>query len=264
MHIFTGFDDSDMLISTSTEITRTQNESSGRQQQSVTTPSHRAAPTELMPPHNRQTRADSMSAAEKTPQFDEEACNCKCNCARRTGRADQGLDIGSDYVILGDSGSSEDGFPQGEEGPEGYPPAFPWRGNGVEKHVDNAFGGFEITKDGFQLAGSEDDEDDCEPLRRSIILRDLTALDRTGAPTSLVNNEATSGEASVASSGFLPRKPETAQNTLHFIGSWDETSADSGYRFTGESLWLSPSRWSQRYDSVHSSYPKGIRDEGME
>lgn len=203
------------------------------------------------------------AAANMEPHFETEACSCKCNCAgcycnRRASHDIKGMEAESDYIILDGSGSSVDGFPQGEEGPGRYPPAFPWRGNGAEEHVDNPFGGFEITQDGFQHSGS----DDGEPLRQSMILRDLTAFNRTGTPTSLMN-EATSGVASMKSSGFLPRRPDPAQNILDFVGSWDETSPGPGYHFTGQPLWLSPSRWSQRYDSGNLGYPKGIRDEDM-
>lgn len=286
MPLLTTRGDSDMLTSKSTEIIHCQNGgqalNEGRSQQqehsqirvigqkehSCATPEHHAATFNTMPTHNNrvaQKRADSMSVAtDITSRFHTGACSCNCNCAGCVCKGETsgnnkrlGYEL-DDFVVVG-SGCSEHEFPQGEEGAEGYPPAFPWRSHGVGEHIDNLFGGFEITKEGFQHLES----DECEPLRQSVILRDLTSFNRTAGATSLVN-EATSGVASMTSSGFLPRAPEQAQNLLDFVGSWDEISPTGpGYHFAGQPLWLSPSSWSQRHDSGQLDYPQNIRDEDM-
>lgn len=196
-------------------------------------------------------KADIMSTAS---ECEAGACDCKCNCADcfcngKSGHDVGGLDFESNVFQAG-PGSAEARLSQ--EGTDGYPAAFSWRDPGFDEHVDNRFGGFDMTKDGFQHSES----DECEPLRRSVILRDLATFNRTATSTSLAN-EGTSGVASVASSGFLPRRAETVQNLLDFVGSWDEASSSPGCHFTGQPPWLSAPACG------NVGYPAGIREEDM-
>ncbi|EKG22018.1 hypothetical protein MPH_00609 [Macrophomina phaseolina MS6] len=271
MALLTISDDPDTLISTSTETVHCRKETTshkshygsvvGHQERRSTIPRSMS----VLGPCSVRRRVDSISAVtDISSQFRTAACTCNCNCAgclcsRGVNRGTTGLENDSGKFVLIGSGCSQEGYPQGEEGAGEYPPAFPWRDRIGGEHIDNLFGGFEMTEEGFQHSEC----DDCEPLRQSIILRDLASFKRTGDAASLIN-EATSGVASMTSSGFLPRTPEKAQNLLNFVGSWDETSPTSpGYHFTGQPLWLSPSNWSQRYESNQLGYPKMIRDEDM-